>query len=370
MSLEDHETDAVIEEVTASSARLLTGIFKYSFVAFVILAAFLAMAAYLIYEQVTQPGLPGEPVDFEVPEGASGREVAALLASAELIEHPLLFRVAIRLDASGEPIKHGVHSLPKGASPTQLLELLRQPPRPEIDPNAIKITLPEGLTLAQMANTLENPQDFLDAAAQVDTFDLLGIDIGALEGFLMPNTYYFAEPPTGEELVRRMLDQFKTDYAALLDELPGTRDGHLVRIVTIASLIEEEARVDAERPLIASVIYNRLAQNRPLQLDSTLQYALDKYGQRLLNEDKEVDSPYNTYQREGLPPGPISNPGVASLRAAMAPADTEYLFFVSNADGATHTFSRTLREHEQAVAKYRAEIRKQRREQAQEQTID
>jgi len=109
------------------------------------------------------------------------------------------------------------------------------------------------------------------------------------------------------------------------------------------------------------VIYNRLEKNMPLEMDSTLQYILNKYGQRLLNVDKEVDSPYNTYQRRGLPPGPISNPGVESLRAALEPADETYLFFVSNADGETHTFSTTLREHNRAVAKYRKEIRAQRK---------
>ena len=112
---------------------------------------------------------------------------------------------------------------------------------------------------------------------------------------------------------------------------------------------------------VAAVIYNRLKKNMALEMDSTLQYALGKYGTRILDADKEVDSPYNTYRYRGLPPRPISNPGVASLRAAMDPAEVEYLYFVSNADGKTHTFSRTLREHNKAVARYRREIRQQRR---------
>jgi UPF0755 protein len=162
-----------------------------------------------------------------------------------------------------------------------------------------------------------------------------------------------------------MVTQFEKEYEALLQEHPAARERSKLEIVTVASLVEEEARVDEERAIVAAVIYNRLSKGRPLEMDSTLQFALGKYGQRLLSEDKAVESPYNTYRKAGLPPGPISNPGVASLRAAMAPADMDYLYFVSNADGLTHTFSRTLKEHNAAVARYRKEIAVQRREQRQ-----
>ncbi|MFO7775380.1 MAG: endolytic transglycosylase MltG, partial [Candidatus Hydrogenedentota bacterium] len=121
------------------------------------------------------------------------------------------------------------------------------------------------------------------------------------------------------------------------------------------------ARAAHERPKVASVIENRLERGMTLDMDTTLQYALGKYGERMLNEDKEVDSPYNTYRNRGLPPGPIANPGLASFRAALDPADTEYLYFVSNGDGRTHTFSRTLEEHNQAVYRYRQEMASQRR---------
>src|SRR5690606_27570431 len=150
---------------------------------------------------------------------------------------------------------------------------------------------------------------------------VLGFEVSTYEGFLMPNTYFFEQEPEAHALALRMLEQFRIEYEKLLREFPDQAERDPLEVVTIASLIEEEARVDDERPLVASVIYNRLARNRPLELDSTLQYALNKYGQRLLNVDKEVDSPYNTYRNPGLPPGPISNPGPASLRAAMNPAE-------------------------------------------------
>ena len=149
----------------------------------------------------------------------------------------------------------------------------------------------------------------------------------------------------------------------LLERYPDAQVMDKVSLLIIASLIEEEARLDHERALVSAVIHNRLEKKMPLEMDSTLQYALNKYGQRLLNEDKEVDSPYNTYKRRGLPPGPISNPGIKSIEAALNPADVDYIFFVSNADGKSHTFTSNLRDHNNAVAKFRREIREQRQQQ-------
>ena len=351
-----------IRQVIASMQNLIGKSFGYGIAAFLFLLAFALLGIYLVHEHVTQPGVHGEPVQFLVPEGASGNDVARLLAEADLVERAILFRLAIRLDDSSGPIKHGTHLLPKGASPMELLAMLRENPPPRIDPDAAKITVPEGLTIAQIAEAFEPPEAFLVAVETFDPTGLLRFEVPSLEGFLMPNTYYFAEEPLAEELITRMLEQFQMEYSKLLEEFPALAEEDPLRLVTIASLVEEEARVDEERSIIAAVIYNRLARDRALEMDSTLQYALGKYGQRLLNEDKQVDSPYNTYKRRGLPPGPISNPGVASLRAAMAPADVDYLYFVSNADGKTHTFSSNIGEHQQAVLKYRREIREQRRE--------
>ena len=355
-------SDEEIRQVMASTQNFIGKAFGYGLALFLFLFAFALMGIYLVHEHVTQPGAHGEPVAFSVPEGASGNDVARLLAEADLVERAIWFRLAIRLDDSNEAIKHGTHLLPKGASPMELLAMLRENPPPQIDPDASRVTIPEGLTIAQIAEGFAPPEAFLAAIETFDPAGLLHFDVPSLEGFLMPNTYYFAEAPLAEELIARMLEQFQTEYSKLLEEFPALAEQDPMRIVTIASLVEEEARVDEERPIIAAVVYNRLAADRALEMDSTLQYALGKYGERLLNEDKEVDSPYNTYKRRGLPPGPISNPGVASLRAAMAPADVDYLYFVSNADGKTHTFSSNIREHEQAVLKFRREIREQRRE--------
>ncbi len=337
----------------------------YLFVLFLLVGFAATGGAYLVYDAVTNPGTPVRELEFDVPEGATGAQVGSLLADAGFIEHPALFRIAIRLDTASSSIKQGPYLLPMGLSPLELLDLLQEGPnrrlRPDEIPDELKVTIPEGLRLTQIADLCADPDAFLKAALAPELIDRLGIDRPTSEGFLLPDTFFFSASPTEAEIVARMADQFEEAYAALLKEFPLARDRSRLEVVTVASIVEEEARADDERPIIAAVIYNRLERDRPLEMDSTLQYALNKYGQRLLSEDKEVDSPFNTYRRRGLPPGPISNPGKASLRAAMNPAEVDYLYFVSNADGTTHTFSKTLAENYRAVARFRKEIREQRK---------
>lgn len=341
----------------------------------VVIAALTAVAAglagYLVYHHVTREGTPGPAVRIEVPEGATGYGVGQILAEEGLLEHELLFRLAIRLDQGEGHIKHGQYDLPRGLGPMQLLELLREGPNvappAEAVPDECKVTIPEGLTIAQMAARFDEPEAFITAASDPALIAQVGVEAKTLEGFLMPNTYFFDEKPSEREVVERMLEEHLTQWDLLLGEYPQAAARDKMEVVTVASLVEEEARADGERPLIAAVIYNRLEKGMPLELDATLQYALAKYGQRMLYRDKEVDSPYNTYKNRGLPPGPISNPGTAALRAAIDPANKDYLFFVSNADGETHTFSSTMHEHTRAVARYRREIAAQRRKLKEEQ---
>lgn len=345
-------------------ARLVWRGFLAGFVLLMLAGVAGVVAGYLLYEEITRPGVPGPEVEFDVPAGATGAEVGRLLAEADLVAHPILFRAALRIDQPRDPIKHGAYILYKGMSPNEIVDQLQEGPnrklRPEEIPDELKKTIPEGLRLTQIAELFDDPEAFMDAVYHPTVLAYLPEGVESPEGFLLPDTYFFDAPPTELDVAQRMAAAFAEAYAALVSELPEAGDRDPLEIVTIASLVEEEARVDDERPVVAAVIYNRLKLGRSLDMDSTLQYALNKYGQRLLNADKEVDSPYNTYRNAGLPPGPISNPGVASLRAAMQPADVDYLYFVSNADGLTHTFSRTLEEHNRAVARFREEIRKQR----------
>lgn len=321
--------------------------------------------AFVVYDYITQPGIAGPAVTVTIPSGATGQEIAGILKDADLVEYETLFMLAMRIDGSDRSLRSGVYEMPRGLSPMQLLHLLHEGPARPLQVDRRRITIPEGLAIQQMVEMFETEEEqeaFLEAVRSPALLARLGIEAETLEGFLMPNTYFFDDDPEPFEIVERMVVQFERDYQRLLDEIPGAGRYDKMYIVTVASLVEKEARDGEERPLVAAVIYNRLDQNMHLGLDATLQFALNKYGQRMLNVDKEVDSPYNTYRNRGLPPGPIANPGVASLRAAMRPAQADYLYFVSNADGWTHTFSRTLREHQRAVERYRREIAVQRAE--------
>ncbi len=349
-----------------SGRRILLRVVIFSIVFLILTASVVFFVLFMVYKEVTTPGVPGRPVDLVVPAGATGREIAVLLADKGLIEHEAFFRVAIKLDGSGKAVKHGPYKLPRGLSPLQLLDILHKGPNRAYNPSELpdecKITVPEGLTIRQMSELFDDPAAFVDAASNPEWTQRLGVDAATPEGFLMPNTYYFDEKPTEREAVARMIEQFTREYESLIEQIGDPHEADKLKLVTIASLVEEEARVDDERAKIAAVIYNRLERNMPLQMDCTLQYALGKYGQRILYEDKEVESPYNTYLNAGLPPGPISNPGAASLRAALNPADIDYIYFVSNADGKTHTFSETNTEHMRAVRRFRRDIAEQRRQ--------
>lgn len=373
-------TQPQLAEVVPRKVRIVGRLFWWGACLLISIVGLSGLAALVVYDHVMSDGMPLSEIEVVIPEGATGSTVADLLAEKHLVDHPVLFRVAARLDGTGttplqslrsvmaghraetKSIQQGTYMLYKGESPLQLLHAIyRGPQRPEM-PDAFKVTVPEGLTIHQMAALFDDPEAFIRAAHDPELVARLALNVPSLEGFLMPNTYFFDKKPTERDVVERMLDQFLDDWKQLTQEYPQAGAADMLEVVTVASLIEEEAKVEEERPLVASVLYNRVHNNMTLDMDSTLQYALGKYGQRMLDADKEVESPYNTYKYTGLPPGPISSPGVRCIRAALDPADSDYLFFVSNADGRTHTFSETIGEHNAAVARFRKEIREQRRE--------
>lgn len=339
--------------------RFIIALFLYLWVALFLIVGGLGVVAFIIYDHITQPGVPGPAIEVEIPAGASGQRVAQVLEERDLVYHRAFFVLAMRLDKPPRPIIQGTYQLPRGLSPMELLHLLQKGPEFLAK---IRITVPEGFSLRQAAELFEKPEAFIAAASDPVLITRLKIEADTLEGFLMPNTYFFDEQPTERQVVEKMTEQFEKEYTKLLLATPSAKAQNKLELITLASLVEEEAKVDSERPIVAAVLQNRLKSRMPLQMDSTLQYALNKYGQRMLDSDKQVDSPYNTYRYPGLPPGPISSPGASSIRAALKPAQVDYLYFVSNADGRTHTFSSTLAEHERAVKKFRKEISEQRRD--------
>ena len=309
------------------------------------------------YIYIVREGVSGEPIEITVNKGSTAKDIAFLLKEKGLIPHEIFFLVLIKMKGGDKDIKYGIYSIPKGYSAQQIYELLLKGPIRPI--YAYKITVPEGLTNEQISLIAPDPQKFLELVNSNEYAKEKNIPGPTVEGFLMPGTYLFEEVPDAKTLADVMINQFEKEWKKLMEENGfELSNEEKYQKVIVASLIEEESKVDEERPLIAQVIYNRLKKDMPLQIDATLQYANQKYGVLLTNADKQIDSPYNTYKYKGLPPTPISNPGLPSLRAALFPELGDYLYFVSNADGKTHTFSKDIATHTDAVIHYRKAIKK------------
>jgi len=277
------------------------------------------------------------------------------LTQADVLVVPAAFRLVARATGWGQQIKSGHYRIAPRRSNYALLDKLR---RGLQDP--VRLTIPPGVQREQLASVLgrrlERDADAFRAALR-DTS--LAADLGStparLFGYMLPETYefYWQTPPeTVVRRVKRGFDRFyERELAAGADRLGLTKR----EVVTLASIVEWEALVDAEKPAIAGVYLNRLDRGWPLQADPTIQYVLlDTKGERVtrvLYEHLEIDHPYNTYQNQGLPPGPVTNPSPTSLRAAAVPERHEYLYFAADGTGG-HTFSRTLREHNRAAEKY------------------
>lgn len=296
-------------------------------------------------------------VRVTVPAGASFRQVADTLAARGLVGSARLFRWYAAFGGRDRAVKAGTYQLSAGQSWSELLDALVAGTG-----LVVSVTIPEGFDLRRivprLARALEVPDDSVHAAVRDSAWRAeRDIPAATLEGYLFPDTYVFAAGTTAREAVRLMLARFdamwRPEWDARLAALGITRH----EAVTMAALVEKEARVAAERPTIAAVYWNRVRIGMRLQADPTVQYALPEHVERLLFVHLEVDSPYNTYRRDGLPPGPIASPGAASLEAALHPTDVPYLFFVAHPDG-HHEFTRTFQEHQRAIAMVRREARR------------
>ncbi len=218
------------------------------------------------------------------------------------------------------------------------------------------VTIPEGKHARQIAGVLSREIEtdstrFMELVYDQGFVRSLGLSVPNLEGFLFPDTYAFYWGMNPKSVISSMVDQFMAQFPDTLRTRAKELSLTISEVVTLASIIEGEAIVDAERETISAVYWNRIKRGMRLQADPTVQYIIPDGPRRLLNKDLRIDSPYNTYKYRGLPPGPINNPGFASLRAALYPADVPYLYFVANGDG-SHTFSRNLREHLRAKSRF------------------
>ncbi len=290
-------------------------------------------------------------VIVEVPAGATARDVGHLLRQQGLIRSAAAFVVLTRLTGVDAYLQAGHYRLRPDMTLGEVVQLLARGGVAVQD-----VTIPEGLTVRAIGQLLErrglaDAQRFIQLAsddrwlfADARPFDK---PPGPLEGYLFPDTYRFAVGQSEESIIRKMVTRFVDRMVPLYRELGSQSGLSLHEAVTLASIIEKEAMRDGERSLVSSVFHNRLRRGLPLQADPTLLYVLDPPPRRLLREHLAIESPYNTYRYKGLPPTPIASPGVASFRAALQPAGTDYLYFVARGDG-SHIFSRTFRDHVRA----------------------
>ncbi|MBO8129683.1 MAG: endolytic transglycosylase MltG [Peptococcaceae bacterium] len=296
------------------------------------------------------PTIEEAPVVIKIPSNATTGDIAAILRENDLIRNEKVFILYTRFLGIDHALKAGTYEISGSVSVPELAELLLRG-----QPEVVSFTVPEGYNLQQIADLLEEQglasrKVFFDAVTQGE-FNYsflpdLNMDKHRLEGYLFPDTYHIGPQTSVNTIIKLMLERFQKflnqhHYRDLAEQAGLT----VHEAVTLASLIEREAQKSYERPLISSVLHNRLKKGMPLQVDATVIYALGKtHKDQVLLKDLEVDSPYNTYKYYGLPPGPIACPGEESLLAAVQPASTDYLYYVAKPDG-SHHFSHTLAEH-------------------------
>lgn len=333
---------------------------KWLFRGFLLLVVLALVAVGVGYQYLGPLLLPGpqqkkDAVVFEVKPGMSGGDVALALQKAGLIRDEFSFRMLMRFDARARNMPVGVFRLKTGQTPLALFDQLLV-----AKPLSRRGTFPEGLiipqvaALAHKAELIESEQKFTQmATTQGKSFG--DVFPANLEGYLLPDTYEFPWQCDEKVVLARFTSEFRTRVLPLWEKKKAKCPlKSLNEVVTLASLVEREAQVESERGTIAGVYVNRLKLGMKLECDATIQYALGKTKVYLTFDDLKIDSPYNSYMYPGLPPGPIANPGLPSLQAAMSPTPSHYLYYVRNdvKNDGSHAFGKTFSEHEANIARF------------------
>lgn len=318
------------------------------------------MAKSFMMSAGEEPELTGQTVTVTIPQGASTSDIADILKENNLIKSTFMFRVNSKLEGFDGTYQQGTYEVDQGLEPTQIMELLQT----GVVLDDVKFTVPEGYNTKQIAARAEKmgictAEEFINECNTGSfDFDFLK-DLPdrelKLEGYLFPDTYYIEEETTAHDLIQAMLKRFEQMYTKEYQDVVEASGHTLDEMVTIASIIEKEIKLDEERPRAAGVIYNRLEEGMPLQVDATVLYAMGIVKEDISTVDLQYDSPYNTYQVDGLPVGPISNPGEKSFQAALYPEVNNYIYYVVEAKGQNnHVFCETYDEFLTAKANYKA----------------
>jgi UPF0755 protein len=292
--------------------------------------------------------------EIQVTEGMSLKTVAGILQKEGIIRYRGYFEIIGRLEGISRKVSIGYYGLNTNMSMWEVLDALRKGKIIEYE-----VVVPEGYNIYQIGWTLtgtpllSDPNKFIKLAKNKEYVHSLGIEADTLEGYLFPDTYYLPKGIKFEDIARKMVQRYKAvfvdSYRSRAKELGFTEH----QIITLASIVEKEAKVSSERKLIAAVYYNRLKQGMRLQADPTAVYGTKAWITKVTANDLRRNSPYNTYLRKGLPPGPIANPGQGAILAVLYPDNVDYLYFVAQGDG-SHYFSKDFDEHEKAIGRYKS----------------
>lgn len=308
----------------------------------------ISLISIFSFVNVAMPVRPnGDWKEVAIPAGASYRQGLRILKENGIIKNELVFLLFGKFTNIETKMRAGYYNMSTSMSPWDIFDRLR---KGEIIEETVRI--PEGADLNIIKGLLSETGLINDESWQL-AYDMefmgsLGIDAPSLEGYLYPDTYKFSKGAGTEIVLRIMVDRLKQKFNPLLRERAAELGMSENEVLTLASIIERETFLDNERALISAVYHNRLKKKMKLQADPTVHYGTERAGYRIRSNDLGEATPYNTYVIKGLPPGPIASPGIKSIKATLFPADTDYLFFVSRNDG-THQFSRTGKEHLEAV---------------------
>lgn len=322
-------------------------------ISLIIVILSLSAGIFFYFEYIFGPIDHFSPKEIEVniPTGSNLSEIASILEEMGLIRKSFYFVIVSKLKGVGNQLKAGYYQFSTDMTVNQIVNRIVTG-----EVATIKLTIPEGLTIKEMAPLIQvkvgiSEEEFLAAARKyrLDFAPEIDVDF-QVEGFLFPDTYNLPLKITAEGLIEVMVNRFKKVVGIDPVNVNG-RELNIWELATIASLIEEEAKLDGDRPLISGVIYNRLEKRMNLQLCASVLYVLEEKKDRLSLSDTKINSPYNTYKYSGLPIGPISNPSLKSLQAAIDPEINQYFFYFALPDGTTF-YSRTYEEHLKAVEKY------------------
>ncbi len=305
----------------------------------------------------TETVKPTKDVLVSIPKGASLSQVTSILYQEGVISNRLLFKLVAWLRGEQRNIKAGDYGLKTGMDPGDVMDLLISGKT-----LVLNFTIPEGFNIYQIADLFQQTgvmsrESFLNLVQDKSFIKEMGVDGPTLEGYLFPDTYSYrpSEKGDGKAIVRRMVQRFREIYDKQVGAIADTNGWTTLQVVTLASLIEKEAK-ESEHAMVSAVFHNRLRNNMRLQSDPTVIYGLKPMGAKITRADLDRKHPFNTYQNFGLPPGPIANPGRTSLMASVKPAEVDYLYFVSKNDG-SHQFSSTLQEHNRWVLMYQKQTR-------------